>query len=260
MRNIRLVIEYDGTGYAGWQIQGKNQDTKTPRHLPSRQAGKDTIQGIIEGTLRKILQEKVKVIASGRTDAGAHALGQVANFKTYSKIPCLKLQKALNTYLPCDIVIKNVEDACLDFHSCFDAKSKIYRYAILNRAYPSAILKNRVYFLRYPLNVRLMKEASKVLLGRNNFKAFQASGSTVKDSTRTIKKLKISKKNDLINFEIEADGFLYNMVRNIVGTLVEIGRGKFPADTLKKILMSRNRRLAGPTLPACGLFLLEVKY
>ena len=253
MRNIRLVVEYDGTKFAGWQIQGKNQDTKTPRH-------KDTIQETIEEALRKILQEKVKVIASGRTDAGVHALGQIANFKTHSKIPCLNLQKALNTYLPDDIVIKSAEDAGPDFHSRFNAKSKVYSYSILNRTYPSALLKNRVYFFSYSLNVKLMQEASRALLGRHNFKAFQASGSIVKDSIRTIKRIRVTKKNDIINFEIEADGFLYNMVRNIVGTLVEIGRGKFPAGSLKKIMLSKNRRLAGPTVPACGLYLLKVKY
>jgi tRNA pseudouridine38-40 synthase len=253
MRNIKLVIEYDGTRFSGWQTQSKSRVAGSPGH-------RVTIQETIEKTLGKILQKKVKVMASGRTDAGVHALGQVANFKADTKIPVISLQRALNKYLPDDIVIKSAADVDLDFHSRFDAKAKVYRYVILNRAYSSALLKNRVYFYFFPLNVELMQKASKVLLGRHNFKAFQASGSSVKDTVRTIKKLKIERSNDFVDIEIEADGFLYNMVRNMVGTLIEIGRGKFSVSSLKKIVHSKNRRLAGPTVPACGLYLSEVKY
>jgi len=199
-------------------------------------------------------------VASGRTDAGVSATGQVANFKTDSPISLDKLQKALNALLPKDIVVTKIEKVGEDFHSRFNAKSKVYRYTILNRPYPSALFKDRVYFYPRPLNVRLMQKESRTLLGRHNFKAFQASNKKERDPIRTIKKLKIIQDKDLIYIDIEADGFLYNMVRNIVGTLIEIGRARFPRVSLKKILLSQDRRLAGPTVIACGLCLLKVKY
>lgn len=252
MRNIKLTLEYDGKNYAGWQRQ---------RLKVKRQKAKiRTIQETIEKTLEKILQKKIKLIGSGRTDAGVSAIAQVANFKTDSSISLDKLQKGLNALLPRDIVITNIEKAREDFHSRFNAKSKVYRYTILNRSYSSALLKDEVYFYPYPLNVRLMQRESKDLLGRHNFKAFQSSDKKERNPIRTIKKLNIIQDNDLIYIEIEADGFLYNMVRNIVGTLIEIGRNRFPKGALKKILLSRDRKLAGPTVPACGLCLLKVKY
>lgn len=246
MRNIKLVIEYDGTNYCGWQVQRRNRY-------------KASIQEILEKALHKILQEKVKVIASGRTDAGVHAWAQVANFKTNSKITLNKLQRALNGNLPDDISINKIEEVGLDFHSRFDAKSKAYRYTILNRSYPSALSRNRVYFYPYFLDVKLMQRESRILLGRHNFKSFQASDTKERDPVKTIKKIRITKEKDLIYIDIEADGFLYNMVRNIVGTLIEIGRGKFPKGSLKKVLLSKDRRLAGPSVPSWGLCLLEVR-
>jgi tRNA pseudouridine38-40 synthase len=268
MRNLKLEIEYEGTNYCGWQIQKSHHVTTSPSQKPR------SIQETIERTLQRILQEKVRLIASGRTDAGVHALAQVANFKTNSKIPSDKLQVALNGLLPDDITIRQIREKDLNFHSRFAAKSKIYRYTILNRSYPSAILRNFVYFYPYPLDIRLMRQEAYCLLGKHNFAAFCASASNVKNTIRTIKKISIkkipfklnnpvteeSKNAFLIIIDIEADGFLYNMVRNIVGTLIEIGRGRFPPDSLKKILASGNRKLAGQTVPACGLCLLKVKY
>lgn len=261
MRNLKITIEYDGTRYAGWQVQNSRRIRKSPRQRP-------TIQATIEKALRKILQEKIRLIGSGRTDAGVHALGQVANFATKTKISLYKLQWALNGNLPDDIVIRSIEKPNPDFHSRFDARSKVYRYAILNRPYPSAFLRNRVYFYRHPLDVRLMQQEARALLGRHDFKAFQATDKKERSSVRTIKKISIRNETPtlclvpctLLIIDIEADGFLYNMVRNIVGTLIEIGRGKFPRGNLKKILASKNRKLAGPTVPACGLCLSEVKY
>lgn len=247
MRNLKLEIEYEGTDYCGWQIQSHNKQKKS-------------IQEILEKTLRKILQEKIRLIASGRTDAGVHALAQVANFKTNSPIPLIKLQKALNSLLPDDIVVKGIEEVNPEFHSRFAVKSKVYRYTILNRPYPSVFLRNRAYFYPHPLDINLMHRESRCLLGRHNFRAFQASDKVGRDSIRTIKKLKIAKDKDLIYIDIEADGFLYNMTRNIIGTLIEIGRGRFLPGTLKKILFSKNRKLAGPTVPGQGLYLLKVKY
>ena len=245
-RNLRLEIEYEGSQYAGWQIQA-----------PQR---KKSIQEVLEKTLRKILQEKVRLTASGRTDAGVHAKAQVANFKTKSGIATHKLRHALNGLLPDDISVSKVEEAREDFHSQFDAQSKIYRYTVLNRQHPSALLRNTAYFYPYPLDVRLMQTEAKCLLGRHDFKSFQAAEKKERGSVRTIKRLKISSDGDLLHFDIEADGFLYNMARNIVGTLIEIGRGRFPKGSLKRILSARDRKVAGPTFPATGLCLVKVKY
>jgi tRNA pseudouridine38-40 synthase len=266
-RNLKLEIEYDGTNYCGWQVQRSHHVTKSQSHQLK------SIQEIIEKILQKILQEKIRLIASGRTDAGVHALAQVANFKTHSDIAPEKLQKALNGLLPDDISISKIQEVVQDFHSRFRAKSKIYRYTILNRVHPSALLRNMVYFYPYPLDVNLMRKEARCLIGKHDFKAFCASGSDAKDTARTIKRITIKKltyhlspityrlrEPSLIVIEIEADGFLYNMVRNIVGTLIEIGRGRFPEGCLKRILQSRNRKLAGPIVPAKGLCLLEVKY
>jgi tRNA pseudouridine38-40 synthase len=251
MRNISLEIEYDGTNYCGWQVQNSGN---------LRTGHKKSIQEVIEKTLRKILQEKIHLIASGRTDAGVHAKAQVANFKTNSSIALKKLQTALNGLLAQDIAITKMEEKGIDFHSRFDAKSKLYRYTILNRVYPSSLLRNTVYFYPYPLNIKLMQEESRVLLGKHNFKSFRACDKKERDPIRTIHKIRVTKDKDLIYIDLEADGFLYNMARNIVGTLIEIGRGKFAKGSLKKILLSGNRINAGPTAPARGLCLLEVKY
>jgi tRNA pseudouridine38-40 synthase len=227
---------------------------------------KKSIQETIEKTLSKILREKVKLTASGRTDAGVHALAQIANFKTKSVIPVKKLQAALNGLLPKDIVIAKAEDKPFNFHSRFSAKSKIYRYSILNRDFDSVFFKNKVYFCHYSLDISLMKEEARVLAGKHDFKAFCASGSCAKDAIRTIKNITVKRapdefgKRSVIAIEIEADGFVYNMIRNIVGTLIEIGRGRFKQGSLRGILQSGNRRLAGPTAPAQGLCLLAVKY
>jgi tRNA pseudouridine38-40 synthase len=247
IRNIRLTIEYDGTDYCGWQVQSRNSSKKS-------------IQAVIEKALQKILQEKIKLIGSGRTDAGVHALAQVANFRTKAKIPATNLQKALNSILPDDISIFKAEDVKPDFHSRFSAKSKIYRYTILNRSYPSALSRNTAYFFTYPLNVKLMQKESRVLLGRHNFKSFQLTQKQEKNPVRTIEQIRVQKKADLIHIDIEADGFLYNMVRSIAGTLIEIGRGKLAPGSLKRILFAKNRKFAGPTALARGLCLLEVKY
>jgi tRNA pseudouridine38-40 synthase len=252
MRNLRLTIEYDGSRYCGWQVQNSHQSPVTSHQ---------SIQETIEKTLKKILQEKVKLIASGRTDAGVHALAQVANFKTTKSIPLDRLQKSLNSILPQDISIHKIEEASLDFHSRFWAKAKTYRYLILNKNYPSALFRGRVYVYPYQLDMKLMQQEAKCLLGRHDFKSFCASGSGAKSTIRLIKRMSIKEvENNLISIEIEADGFLYNMVRNIVGTLLDVARGRFPKGSTKKILRAKDRRLAGPTAPAHGLYLVKVKY
>lgn len=231
MRNIKLTIEYDGTNYCGWQTQ-------------TGYSRKPSIQETVEKTLRKILNEKIKIIGSGRTDAGVHARAQAANFRTESRIPLKNLKRALNSVLPKDITIKSAQEAALGFHSRFDVKFKTYRYIILNSGHPDPFLRNYAYFYPFNVDVRRMKKESRSLLGRHNFAAFQASGSRVKDTVRTVKEIKIRQGKHLIYIDITADGFLYNMARNIVGTLLEAGRGKFAAFTA----------------PARGLFLLDVRY
>lgn len=250
MRNIRIQIEYDGSNYCGWQVQNSR----------SGSGQKKSIQEVIEKALRKILQERVNLIASGRTDAGVHAKGQVSNFKAKSIIPLKKLQLALNGNLPDDIAVTGVKEEGLDFHSRFQAKSKIYRYLILNSSQRRPIGRQYFYHCYHPLDACLMQREAKVLLGKHNFGAFCASQGKAKNQVKSIKKIKVSRDKDVVTIEIEADGFLYNMVRNIAGTLVEIGRGRIPRGRLKQILASGNRVLAGPTAPACGLCLLKVKY
>ena len=247
MRNLKLKIEYDGANYCGWQVQNIGSNKKS-------------IQETIEKTLRNILRADVKLIVAGRTDAGVHAQAQVANFNTRSQITLARLQKALNGNLPSDITIPSIEEKKLDFHSRFHAKSKVYIYTILNRSYPSALLRNKVYFCSYPLDIKLMCKEAKCLIGKHDFKCFCASGSSAKNTIRTIKRFCIKENGSLIAIEIEANGFLYNMVRSIVGTLVEIGRGRFKQGHLKKMLLSNNRKLVGMTVPACGLCLMKVKY
>ena len=245
MRNIKLIIEYDGTRFVGWQTQ------KAQR----------TVQETIEKSLQKILCEKVSLVGSGRTDSGVHALAQVANFKTSSNLPPGALKKALNTNLPDDIAIKDCVYAPLNFNARFNAKSKRYMYTIYNGTAKIAINRQYVYRMPYRLDVGLMKKAAKELLGRRNFKSFHGAGRWITDFNRCIKRLDIRKdKKNFIYIDIEADGFLYKMVRNIVGTLVEVGRGHMPATGIKEILKARDRNISGPTMPAKGLCLIEVKY
>lgn len=250
MRNILLKIEYDGTNYAGWQKQNNSR--------------KKTIQETVETALKRILREETKLISCGRTDSGVHAVCHMANFKTLSVIQLFKLRRGLNAVLPNDIVIKEIKETSPDFHSRFKAKSKTYAYTILNGPAPSAILRNYVHHLPYKLNVGLMRREAKSLLGKHNFKSFQASDAEWRDSerssVRTIKKIGIAKNGELVKISVEADGFLYNMVRNIVGTLIEIGRGRLVEGSMRRILRAKDRKLAGPTAPAKGLCLMEVKF
>jgi len=249
MRNIKLTIEYDGTAYSGWQVQ-KN---------------KKTIQETTELTLKKLFKENIKLAGSGRTDAGVHAIAQAANFKIKHAIPPEKLQKALNSALPKDIIITGAELAGNDFHARFSAKSKVYRYTILNQPYPSAFLRNKALFCPYKLNIAAMRREAKALIGRHDFRSFCVTACAKKNTIRTVKRVEIKKKlldgrYPVIECIIEADGFLYNMVRSITGTLLEAAKLRMPEGGIRKILMKKNRAFAGPTLPARGLCLMEVKY
>ena len=253
MRNFKLEIEYDGTRYHGWQVQNSKKARVSYNNS-------QTIQHVLEKVLNKVLQEDIKLTVAGRTDSGVHALAQVANFKSSSRMPFEKLRWALNCLLPEDIKVARINTVSLNFNSRFSAKSKLYRYTILNRKYSSALLANRVFFFHHYLDVALMRREAKILLGRHNFTSFQATEIRRRNPLRTIKSIKIGKDKDLLYIDIQADSFLYNMVRSIAGTLLEIGRGRFPRGSMKNILKARNRNLAGPTLPAKGLCLLKVKY
>jgi len=243
VNNIKLVIEYDGTNYAGWQQQKKEK----------------TVQETLKKAIEKVVNEKITLYGSGRTDAGAHALGQVANFKTKSTIPTSKLVQAINFYLPNDIVVKSARKVSGEFHSQYSTKSKIYRYTILNNNTGSAINRNFCYYYSGDLNIEKMQKASKAILGKHDFSTFKSKSDNA-CNIRTIKKLEIKKKGKHLLFTIEADGFLYKMVRSIVGTLLEVGKGKMTITEFKRVSRSGTRSLAGATVPAKGLCLLKVKY
>ena len=245
MRKIKLLLEYEGTRYSGWQLQPKQV----------------SIQGILEDKLHKITKKKTRVIGSGRTDSGVHAEGQVAHFQTNSTMKSREILKALNSLLPPDIVVKKVEEAQLDFHAQFSASRKTYRYTILNRDYPSALQSRVAHYIAIPtLNVTAMRKAARYLVGRKDFKSFQAAGCTAKTTVREIHRLSIAKKDDFIRITVEGSGFLKYMVRIIVGTLIEIGWGKWPPERMRTIQRSKNRLLAGPTAPSRGLCLVKVVY
>lgn len=244
MRNIKLTIRYDGTGYSGWQSQKNGR----------------AIQDVIQDAIRKITGEHSHLTGSGRTDAGVHALAQVANFKTRSNIPLKNLQMALNTELPKDIVIYHAEEVDLKFDAQRSARSKLYRYVIMNSNFLDPFLRRYAAKCFYLLDIKRMRRSAKYLVGRHDFRSFQAVGGGEKNSIRKVKHITIEKDGDLIYIDIEANGFLYNMVRNIAGTLVEVGRGKFSVESVKEILREKDRRCSGPTMPAKGLRLIRVIY
>mgnify|MGYP001025702572 FL=1 len=244
MRNIKLTIEYDGKDFNGWQ----------------KQPNKLNIQGEIERAIYNITKEEVNLIGSGRTDAGVHALGQVANFKTNSEIPIEKLPLAINSQLKNSIVIKEAEEVDERFHSRYNAKHKTYRYIINNSKCGTAIYRNLEYSYPFKLDAEKMKQASKYFEGEHDFKAFKSSGTSSKNSVRTIYKAIVKQEGEKIIIELTGNGFLYNMVRIISGTLLDVGLGKIRAEEIPEIIESKDRQRAGKTLPAHGLYLVEVKY
>ncbi len=239
------MIEYDGTGYHGWQVQ--------PNGL--------TVQEVIEKKIELMTRERLRLIASGRTDAGVHALGQVANFKTISSIPVDAFRRGLNCLLPPDIVIKSAEEVDAEFHSQHAAKRKIYLYRVWNSPIPSAVHRNYSWHIPGELNLRAMQEASSFLKGKKDFSSFQGTGADTGDPVREVFRAEwMGQESNFLRFTIEADGFLKNMVRNIVGTLIDAGKGKLSPKDFEGILAARDRRLAGMTAPARGLFLIQVLY
>lgn len=244
MRNIKLTIEYDGRDFNGWQ----------------KQPDKLNIQGNIENAIKAITGEEVELNASGRTDAGVHAYAQVANFKTNSNIPIEKFPIAINSKLKKSIIIKNAEEVDERFHSRLTCKRKTYRYVINNSIAGTAIYRNLECHIATKLDVEKMQKAVKYFEGEHDFKAFKASGTSSKSSVRTIYNAKVYQVDEKIYIELTGNGFLYNMVRIIAGTLVDVGLGKILPEEIPQIIKDGKRENAGKTLPAHGLYLLNVEY
>jgi len=248
MRSIALTIAYEGSAYAGWQVQ----------------PGQLTIQAELERALARITGESIRVTGSGRTDAGVHALGQVAGFQTSGTMSAEVFQRALNAELPEDIAVLSAAEAVPDFHPIRDSVSKRYRYSMDDSPVRDVFARRLVWHYRRPLDEALMAAGATHLLGRHDFSSFETAGAPRPDSIRTISHLSVVRGQDelrnRITIEVEADGFLYNMVRAIVGTLVEVGRGAQPVEWVGEVLKSADRSQAGPTAPPQGLCLLWVKY
>jgi len=248
MRKFKLVLEYDGSGFSGWQTQAP---------------GFRTIQNHLEEKLQRIFKKKINCQASGRTDSGVHALAQVVHFKAETEIKPELIHKALNSFLDKDLAVVEVVEVPLSFHAQKSVKAKTYRYTILNRPYPSALWRNRAYFYPHALNITAMRKAAGFLKGTHDFKSFQsASESSRRLSTtvRTVSILQITKEGELIHITITADGFLYKMVRNIVGALIAVGSGKIIHKDVLKLLEAKKRVLAPQTAPSWGLCLMSVRY
>lgn len=245
MRNIKLTLSYDGTCYHGFQDQGE--------HLP-------TVQGELEKAINRLTGERLRVCAAGRTDAGTHALGQVVNLRTHSGIPVERWPYALNAVLPSDIVATEAHLVPLDFHARHSAVEKTYRYSIDNGRFPQVLLRRYAYHVPEPLDVGAMAIAAQYLVGRHDFAAFRAIGSSTISTTRSLRALQVESHSAMIHVTASADGFLYNMVRIIVGTLLEVGRGKQPPLWVKAVLAGRERAQAGATAPPHGLCLMSARY
>ncbi len=246
MRFIKLIIEYDGTDFCGYQSQGTRQLR--------------TVQDELEKALRLLTGAEIRVNGASRTDAGVHALGQVVNFAINTTIPTHRFPLALNGILPGDLVVREAVEVPPDFHARFDARSKTYIYRILNVRIPSAFWHRYAYFVARPLDVAAMRSGAEILVGRHDFHAFCAAGSPAKTFTRTLFKCKITERRPLVEIEVSGDGFLYNMVRIIAGTLVEIGLSKRDPAAINEALQTGERIKAGITAPPHGLCLVKVEY
>ena len=244
MRNIKIILEYDGSSYYGWQRQ--------PRH--------PTVQELVEDGLNRLFKERIEVSVAGRTDTGVHAKGQVVNFLTCSSVSVRAIKPALNSYLPPDIQVKKAQEVSLNFHAQKSALSRLYRYIIYNHPFPNPFYRNFSWHIPFSLEIENMREASRYLIGRHDFSSFLTQGSPVCSPVREIEKVVFFIKGHLVVIYIRADAFLYRMVRNIIGTLAEVGRGKISPKEVKDILDARDRTAAGPTAPPQGLYLVRVRY
>jgi tRNA pseudouridine38-40 synthase len=245
MRNILLTIAYDGTNYCGWQIQPNGM----------------TIEEKLQMAFRRMDGSTVKVIGSGRTDARVHAEGQRANVKLTSTVPTNRIPYALNANLPSDIVVKAAMEVPMDFHARYSALGKTYRYRLYIGKFRDPIERNHHYHISEPLDISKLKEALELFKGTHDFKGFMAAGSSVKTTVRTIEKIEVQSEDlNTLDIYISANGFLYNMVRIIIGTVVDVGKGKITIKQVEEALKNQNRSSAGHTAPPQGLFLEEVRY
>ena len=244
MKRVKLTVAYDGTNYCGWQVQ--------PNGI--------TVQEVLNQCLSDFTGENIETIGASRTDAGVHALGNVAVFDTEMRMPGDKFSFALNQRLPEDIRIQKSEEVDADFHPRYVKSQKTYEYRILNCRFPIPTERFYSHFTYIPLDVDKMKEAASYLIGEHDFKSFCGTGAQVKTTVRTVKEIQIEKSGDRITIRITGEGFLYNMVRIIAGTLMDIGGGLYPPEKMKEILEAKDRKKAGPTAPARGLTLMKIQY
>jgi tRNA pseudouridine38-40 synthase len=244
MATFKVILEYDGVNYAGWQ----------------RQLNQPTIQAAVEEALAMVAQERIAIVGAGRTDAGVHALGQVASFRAETSLTATDWLRALNALLPKDICVRSVQQAADEFHARYSAIGKLYEYRILNRPERSALERGRAWHLRKGLDLTAMREAAAALVGVQDFSSFESSSTENTNPTCRLGQLNLHREGDLIRIETYADRFLRQMVRAIVGTLVEVGRGIRPAGSLQAVLAARSRAAAGTTAPPHGLFLMRVDY
>lgn len=245
MRTFKMILEYDGTAYCGWQ----------------RQPNGVSIQQVLEDAVARITGENVSIIASGRTDAGVHAFNQVASFRAKTPLAANKMFLGINSVLPQDIVVKDLQEVPPDFNALKNAKGKIYVYRIKNQRRRPVLGRQYFWFVRYKLDLDKMREAASFLTGEHDFSAFCATGCDIQDRIRTLNRIDIhARREGMLEITVESGGFLRHMVRNIVGTLVDVGRGKLKPEDMKDIIASGDRTKAGTAAPACGLFLKEVQY
>ncbi len=244
MKRVMLVVAYDGTDYNGWQLQ----------------PGVRTIEGELNRTLSELLREEIQVIGASRTDSGVHALCNVAVFDTNARIPAEKISYALNQRLPEDIRIQKSMEVSPKFHPRHCDSRKTYEYRILNRQFPIPTKRLYAHFTYVPLDVELMRQGAACLAGKHDFKSFCAAAAVVETTVRTITDIQIEKSEDEIVIRVSGTGFLYNMVRIMAGTLIEVGRGSYAPEHVKDILEARDRQAAGPTAPACGLTLVNYEF
>lgn len=244
MKRIKLTVAYDGTNYHGWQIQPKEV----------------TVEAILNQTLSQLLKQEIQVIGASRTDAGVHAEGNVAVFDCETRIPAEKISFALNQRLPEDIVIRDSMEVAMDFHPRYCDCIKTYEYHIYNDKFLDPTKRLYTHFTHHTLDVKAMNEAASYIIGEHDFKSFCSAGAQVMETIRTVYRLKIEQREKQIIIKITGNGFLYNMVRIIAGTLIQVGRHSYPPSYVKEILLSKDRTLAGPTAPAKGLVLKEIRY
>ena len=242
VRNIKLLLEYDGTDFVGWQFQPRGR----------------SIQGELERSLKQLLQEEVDVVGAGRTDAGVHARGQVANFRTATERSIVEIQRALDAMLPEDIVVRSVEEVHFDFHARYSAKERRYKYFITTDKH--ALDRQHTWYVSYSLDLQGMSRAAELIQGEHDFEAFSKTDSGVDDYMCNVRSAQWTSEDPVFAFEISADHFVRGMVRALVGTMVDVGRGHLTADAFKEILSKKNRAEAGMAAPAKGLFLEEVRY